>query len=86
VTVSQFKLDVICELFESSDVMEVLKGNKTKEKRKSIPKTRVCWEFASYAMQGRRSNMEDCHCIVENLGGIKGDFFAAVFDGHSGDR
>jgi len=65
--------------------MEVLK-NKTKEKRKSIPKGRACWEFASYAMQGRRSNMEDCHCIVENLAGIKGDFFAGVFDGHSGDR
>jgi serine/threonine protein phosphatase PrpC len=63
--------------------MEVLKGNKRK---KSNPKSKFCWEFASYAMQGRRSNMEDCHCIVENLGGVKGDFFAGVFDGHSGDR
>lgn len=63
--------------------MEVLKNNK---RRKSGSKTKFCWEFASYAMQGRRSNMEDCHCVVENFGGVKGDFFAGVFDGHSGDR
>mmetsp|Transcript_20698 Transcript_20698/g.30628 ORF Transcript_20698/g.30628 Transcript_20698/m.30628 type:complete len:337 (+) Transcript_20698:139-1149(+) len=40
--------------------------------------------FAASAMQGWRVEMEDSHTIIENVEGLKGHSFVAVYDGHGG--
>jgi len=51
------------------------------EKQKKTKK----FPSAVCAFQGRRQNMEDAHCLVENIGASSYSFYS-VFDGHGGNK